>query len=440
MAEFSQFDLLKTRRFLPFFITQALGAFNDNLYKNALLILISFTAASAMPFDTDIAVNLAAGFFMLPFFLFSATAGEIADKYDKASIMRKVKLAEIVIMAIAAVGLLFENYLLLFVVLFFMGAQSAFFGPVKYAVIPQVLKTHEVVAANALVEMGTFVAILVGTLAGGILAGLDQAHELVALGVFITAVIGYLSSRKIPAVPASNPGLKLDWNPIRQTWRTLRISHGHHSVFIGIMSISWFWFMGASYLTQFPNYTKEVLQGNEQVVTLLLALFSIGIGIGSMLTDRLSGHKLELGLVPLGAIGVSLFGVDMSLVVPVVQDEPLGFWAFLQQFDNLRILADLLMLGISGGLFIVPLYALVQLRSDAETRSQAIAALNIYNAIFMVFSAIAAALLLGYFNLSIPTYFTLLSVLNILVLVGMMITLPEFYTRFKGLLRKSSAE
>jgi MFS family permease len=429
MKESNPFYLLLSKRFFPFFSTQALGAFNDNLYKNALLIIISFTAASAMPFDGNIAVNLAAGLFMLPFFLFSALAGEIADKYDKAVLIRNIKLVEIIIMIIGAIGLWFEWYALLFIVLFLMGVQSAFFGPVKYSVIPQILHENEVVPANALVEMGTFVSILLGTIVGGLLAGLEYAHEWVAVGIIVAAIIGYLSSRSIPAVPASNPDLIIERNPLRQISTTLRIAYQESSVFMGILAISWFWFMGASYLTQFPNYTKTILQGDEQVVTLLLAVFSIGIAIGSLLTAKLSGQHLKLSLVVIGGIGLSMFGLDLSMVSFSSMHNEQGLEAFLILGSHLHILIDILLIGVSGGLFIVPLYALVQLRSASETRSQTIAALNIYNAIFMVLSAVFAGVALGLAQLSIPLYFAVLSVVNLLLLIVFLILNPEYVQR-----------
>ena len=295
-----QSRLLTQRRFLPYFLTQAFGAFNDNIYKNVLLILIAFAAPGTLPVDSDLVINLAAGLFILPFFLFSATAGVITDKYDKANIMRVVKMAEIIIMSLAAIAFISENYTMLLILLFLMGTQSAFFGPAKYALLPQQLKKEELVSGNALVETGTFLAILIGTLLAGVIANQEQATYIAAISVVSFAIIGYLCSQGIPSAKPSNPDLVFKWQPVKQTRKTLAIARKDKTVFQCIMGISWFWFLGACYLTQFPNFAKLHLGGNAASVSFLLTLFSIGIAVGSLLCDRLSGHRIEPGIVPLG--------------------------------------------------------------------------------------------------------------------------------------------
>lgn len=313
MSNKPQSRLLTKQRFLPYFLTQALGAFNDNVYKNVLLILIAFSAPGALPFSSDLAINLAAGLFILPFFLFSASAGVLADKYDKAQIMRVVKFAEIIIMSLAAVAFLFESYLLLLVLLFLMGTQSTFFGPAKYALLPQHLKKEELVSGNALVETGTFVAILLGTLLAGIIANQEQAPLIAAISVVSFAVMGYLTSRWIPEAKPSTPDIAFKWQPWRQTRHTLKLARQDKTVFQCVIGISWFWFLGACYLTQFPNFAKQYLGGNAASVSFLLALFSIGIAIGSLLCDRLSNHRIEPGIVPLGSLGITIFTADSCL-------------------------------------------------------------------------------------------------------------------------------
>jgi len=279
--EHSQVTLLTSKRFLPFFSTQFLGAFNDNIFKNTLMLLIAFSATQSIGLDTNTVMNLAAGLFILPFFLFSAIAGQIADKYEKSSIIRKVKLAEIGIMILAAACFITESYTLLLMLLFVMGTQSTFFGPVKYAILPQHLRDDELVGGNALVEMGTFVAILLGTIGAGLLMGLEGTKVITAGVVVVTAIGGYLASRSIPKAKASDSSMKLDFNIFRTTDKVLKYARADRPVYLSIMAISWFWFLGASYLTQFPNFAKETLQGDSSVVTMLLALFSIGIGAGS---------------------------------------------------------------------------------------------------------------------------------------------------------------
>ncbi|MCB1765808.1 MAG: MFS transporter [Candidatus Competibacteraceae bacterium] len=431
MSTGNEFTLLKERRFLPFFMTQFLGAFNDNVFKNALIILIAFQAAD--PAQANVLVNASAGLFVLPFFLFSATAGQLADKYEKSRLMRWIKLLEILIMLGAAAAFILDSVPLLIGLLFLMGAQSTLFGPVKYSILPQHLKPEELVGGNGWVEMGTFLAILIGTLLGGVLIAIqDNGPWLVASAVVILAILGFLSSLFIPRAEPDAPDLRINWNPFTETWRTINITRRNRTVFLSVMGISWFWFLGATYLAQLPNYTKLNLGGDEHVVTLLLTTFALGIGIGSMLCERLSGRQVELGLVPFGSIGLSLFGIDLFFAVPSVAiDAPLiGAQEFLRSASSWRVLLDILLMGTFGGFYIVPLYALVQQRSEPAFRSRVIAGNNIINALFMVLSAVLAILFLDRVGLSIPQFLLLTAIFNAVVAIYIFTLVPEFLMRF----------
>ena len=426
-----QFGLLKQKRFAPFFATQFLGAFNDNLFKNALVVLLTFQAARWTTLRPELLANLAAGIFILPFFLFSATAGQLADKYDKAMLARLVKVLEMAIMGVAAAGFFLTSLPVLMGALFLLGCHSTLFGPVKYAILPQHLREEELVGGNALIEAGTFVAILIGTLAGGLLAG-SVAHPVwIAVGGFVVALAGYLTSRGIPAAPAPAPELKVNLNPLSETWRNIAFARENRTVFLSILGISWFWLYGALFLAQFPAYGKFVLGGGESSVTLLLATFTVGIGVGSMLCERMSGKHVEIGLVPFGSIGLTLFGLDLYFASPtgLAGAAPHELLALLSIPAVWRVLFDLLMLGVFGGFFIVPMYALVQLRSSPEHRARIIAANNILNALFMVVGALGAAALLGE-GLSIPALFGLGALLNAAVALYIYGLVPEFLLRF----------
>jgi len=427
----SQFGLLKTGRFAPFFITQFLGAFNDNLFKNALIVLLTFQAASWTSLKAEVLANLAAGIFILPFFLFSATAGQLADKYDKATLARLVKILEIGIMAVAATGFWLHSLWLLLTALFLLGCHSTLFGPVKYAILPQHLHEDELVGGNALIEAGTFVAILIGTLTGGLLAGAVTHPVWIAVGGLVVAVAGYLTSRGIPTAPPPAPELRVNPNPITETWHNIVFARENRSVFLSILGISWFWLYGALFLAQFPAYAKNVLGAGEATVTLLLATFTVGIGVGSLLCERLSGKRVEIGLVPFGSIGLTLFGLDLAFASPsgLIAGAPLGLWSLLGQIGTWRILADLALIGMFGGFFIVPLYALVQVRSEAKHRARIIAANNILNALFMVVGALAAAAMLSA-GLTIPQLFGLGALCNAVVALYIYGLVPEFLLRF----------
>ena len=431
MSTGNEFTLLKERRFLPFFITQFLGAFNDNVFKNALIILIAFQATD--PAQANVLINASAGLFVLPFFLFSATAGQLADKYEKSRLMRLIKLLEILIMLAAAAAFILGSLPLLVGLLFLMGWQSTLFGPVKYSILPQHLKPEELVGGNGWVEMGTFLAILIGTLLGGVLIAIQgNGVWLVAGTIVILAVLGFVASLFIPQAVPDAPDLRINWNPITETWRTISIARRNRTVFLSVLGISWFWFLGATYLAQLPNYTKLNLSGDEHVVTLLLTTFALGIGIGSMLCERLSGRRVELGLVPFGSIGLTVFGVDLFFAgSPVAADAPLiGALEFIRSVSNWRVLFDILLMGMFGGFYIVPLYALVQQRSEPSFRSRVIAGNNILNALFMVLSALLAIIFLDSVGLSIPQFLLLTAIFNAVVAVYIFTLVPEFLMRF----------
>ncbi|HND39908.1 MAG TPA: MFS transporter [Accumulibacter sp.] len=427
----SQFSLLGTRRFAPFFATQFLGAFNDNLFKNALVVLLTFQAAAWTTLPPEVLTNIAAGIFILPFFLFSATAGQLADKFDKARLARLVKLLEVLIMGVALLGFVSHSLPILLVALFLLGLHSTFFGPVKYAILPQHLRDHELVGGNALVEAGTFVAILLGTLAGGLLAGAAAHPTWVAYAGLLVAALGYLFSRGIPAAPAPVPQLVVGLNPFSETWRNIGFARQNRTVFLSILGISWFWLYGALFLAQFPAYARNVLGGNEASVTLLLAVFTIGVGLGSLLCERLSAGHVEIGLVPFGSIGLTVFGIDLAFASPaqLPLGAPLELTRLLALHASWRVLFDLFALGLFGGFFVVPLYALIQLRSAPEQRARIIAANNILNALFMVCGALAAAGLLSS-GVSIAVLFAIAALCNAAVAVYIYSLVPEFMLRF----------
>ncbi len=427
----SPFGLLTQQRFGPLFVTQFLVAFNDNLFKNALVVLLTFQAASWTTLAPALLSNLAAGVFILPYFLFSASAGQLADKYDRARLTRQVKVLEILIMGVALAGFLAHSLVILMGALFLLGCHSTLFGPVKYALLPQHLHADELVGGNALVEAGTFVAILLGTLGGGLLAAAPQGPLWISGGGMLVALLGYLSSRGIPSAPAPDPQLRINPNPLTETWRNIGFARQNRPVYLAILGISWFWLYGALFLAQFPGYARGVLGGEEGCVTLLLASFTVGIGLGSMLCEKLSGGIVEIGLVPLGSIGLSLFGLDLAWASPSAlsspEAQPLG--VLLAQPGMLRILLDLVLIGLFGGLFIVPLYAMMQSRSAEAQRARVIAANNILNALFMVVGALGAAALLSA-GLSIPALFAVGAVMNAAVALYIYRLVPEFLLRF----------
>lgn len=427
----NQFSLFKKRFFSSYFVTQALGAMNDNIFRQAVIILISFKVASEINFSENIMTNMAAGLFILPFFLFSATAGQIAEKFEKSALIRKVKLFEIIVMIFAAIGFYFNNIWFLLFVLFLMGFQSSLFGPIKYSILPQHLDDSELLGGNGLVEMGTFLSIIIGTIIGGVLMERGASGTQILSIVLITlAVIGYLFSRRIPATPLAQPDLKINWNPVTETWKTFKFARKQRVVFLSILGVSWFWFYGSVFLTQIPNFTRVSLNGNELVATLISACFSVGIGIGSVLCEKLSGRKVELGLVPFGAIGMTWFAIDIFLANPHSGYEGLLSPAqYLAQDGSVRTLLNCAFVGIFGGFYIVPLYALIQERCERSHLSRVIAGNNILNALFMVVAAVLGAVLLGN-GMTIPQFFLLVAILNALVAIYIFTLVPEFLMRF----------
>ncbi len=430
----NQFALLKQRRFAPFFWTQFSGAANDNLFKFALTVMVTYQlSVSWLP---PAMAGLAIGaLFILPFLLFSATSGQLTDKFEKSQMIRFVKNLEIVIMLIAAWGFSSNNVSVQVPVLlgctFLMGLHSTLFGPVKFAYLPQALSERELTGGNGMVEMGTFVAILLGQVVGGLLVAVPEVGPAyVAMGCVVLALLGRAVSQFIPTAPATDPGLKINWNPLTETWRNLKLAHGNIVVFRSMLGISWMWFFGAVFLSQFPSFAKEVLHGDAQVASLLLVVFSIGIATGSLLCEVLSKRHVEIGLVPFGAIGMSVFAIDLyfaSRGLPA--SAVMGVSTFMAQPAHWRVLADLVLLSLFAGLYSVPMYALIQLRSQATHRARIIAANNILNALFMIVSSIlAGALLKAAFT--IPQTFLFVGVANAVVAAYIFLLVPEYLLRF----------
>jgi 1-acyl-sn-glycerol-3-phosphate acyltransferase len=430
MAGESQFALLGQRRFLPFFLTQALGAFNDNVFRYGVVLLVGFQLA----LDRDMEafyIQLAMALFILPFFLFSAFAGQLAEKYEKARLIRLIKLAEVFIMLLAAVGFWFKHVPLLLGVVFLMGLQSTLFGPIKYAILPQVLHNKELTGGNGLVETGTALAILAGMMLGGSLMAMGGAGpSLVSAVVIAMALAGYLASRAIPAAPATDPGLRFQWEPLGATWQCLRFMAAKRTVFLSVLGISWFWFYGGVFTAQLPLYTKYVLGGDESVSVLVLTLFSVGIALGSLLCEKLSGRRVEIGLVPFGAIGMTLFAIDVYFARSAETTlEGIGWLAFLAEAGNWRLVVDFLLIGMFAGFYIVPLFALVQSRSNPAELSRIIAGNNILNALFIVLAA-GFGIAMGRLGFSVPEIFFTVALLNALVAVIIFRLVPEFLMRF----------
>jgi 1-acyl-sn-glycerol-3-phosphate acyltransferase len=426
----SQFTLLGKRRFAPFFWTQALGAFNDNVFRNALVMLVAFQ----MGLDdhtVSLYTNLAPALFIIPFFLFSATAGQLAEKFEKTRIVRYVKLFEIAAMTLAAVGFYTHNTALLLLVLFLMGMHSTTFGPIKYAILPQALQPGELVGGNGLIEMGTQLAVLIGLIAGSALMQIPRLGPVLAGTVTITvALVGYLASRRIPAAPATAPELKFNWNPFTETARVLRITKQDRGVFNAVLGISWFWFFGTVLVAQLPSYTKLNLGGNGSVNILGLTLFSIGTGIGSLLCEKMSGKRVEVGLVPLGAFGLTAFGVDLFFARPgLAPTSGLDWLAFLQAAGSWRIALDLTLIGVFAGFYVVPLFAFIQSRTPRDRLSRVIAGNNILNALFIVCAA-GFGLGMGALGFGIPAIFLAIAILNALVALYIFTLVPEFVMRF----------
>lgn len=425
----SQFRLLGQRRFLPFFCTQALGAFNDNVYKNALVLIATYDTAAYTTMNPALLSMLGNALFIAPFVIFSGISGQLADRFDKAIVMRIVKACEVAIMALAAFGFSTHNIVLLLGAIFLMGTHSTFFAPAKYGLLPQILSDDELVGGNALLEMGTFVAILLGTLLAGVLATRKELPPLVgSLGLI--ALVGLGASLLIPKVTPAAPGLRINANIVRSTFENLRAARVDPIVFLSILGISWFWFYGILVLAQLPVFSKNVLHGTENVFTTLLIGFSVGVGVGSLMCEKLSGRRLEIGLVPLGSVGLTAFGIDLFFTTPSRPSPVLLDWAaFLASPGGWHLVLDVTLIGLFGGLYIVPLYALMQKRTPQDFVSRVVSANSVWNAVFMVIATGFGALLL---KLGATTQELLLvaAILNFAVTAFIYARVPEFLLRF----------
>jgi 1-acyl-sn-glycerol-3-phosphate acyltransferase len=440
MSQPNQFSLLAQRRFAPFFWTQFLGAFNDNLFKTALVVILTFDALSWTTLSPSLITNLIPGLFILPYVVFSATAGQLADKFEKSGLTRFVKWLEVAIMCIAGLGWVTHTLWLLIAGVVGMGIHSTLFGPVKYAYLPQQLKPEELIGGNGVTEMGTFVGILLGEILGAVL--IVQHPNGILLETCATigvALLGLIASYRIPLSPAPAPDLKISWNFVAESVRNIRFSSKNRTVFLSMLGNSWFWFYGALVLAQFPVYAKDYLHGDHSVFVLLLTVFSLGVGSGSLLCERLSGRKVEIGLVPFGSIGLTLFGADLyfaslgfsgaAAATALAAGPHLDAFALMTHHGMWRILFDVLMIGMFGGFFIVPLFALIQIRCDPAHISRTIAGMNILNALFMVGAAGVAIVLLGQ-GFTIPQLFLVTAGLNALVAIYIFSLVPEFLMRF----------
>ncbi len=426
----NQFALLRQRRFAPFFWTQFLGAGNDNLFKFAFTVMVTYQIQVSW-LEPKMAGLVIGAVFTLPFLLFSATSGQLTDKYDKTRVIRFVKWLEIAIMLLAGWGFWSVNVQLLLACVFLMGLHSTLFGPVKFAYLPQHLSERELTGGNGMVEMGTFVAILLGQVAGGLLVAIPEVgRHFVAFTCIGVALIGRVAAQSIPASPPSDPNLRINWNPVTETWRNLMLARQNIVVFRSLLGISWMWFFGAVFLAQFPSFAKEVLHGDEQVASLLLVVFSIGIGTGSLLCEVLSKRHVEIGLVPLGAIGMSVFAIDLYFASRGLPPSgALALREFVAQPTHWRVMADLALLSLFAGLYSVPMYALIQLRSPASHRARVIAANNILNALFMIVSSIGVGALLAA-HFTIPEVFLITGALNAVVAFYIFMLVPEYLLRF----------
>ncbi|HUB96129.1 MAG TPA: MFS transporter [Stellaceae bacterium] len=414
----SQLRLLATRRLLPLFTAQFLGALNDNLFKNALVILITYRDTSNAR-TSEILVTIAGAIFIAPYFLFSATAGQIADKFEKQHLVRVIKLWEIGVMILATAGFAFHNIVYQMTVLFGLGIQATFFGPVKYAIIPELLDESELMSGNALIEAGTFLAILIGTIAGGLLILAPHGGAIVSAALLTMAGLGWIASFFVPRAREGDTGLRINWNIATETWRILRHAFGSPRLRMPLLGISWFWFLGIAYLAQFPNYAKAVLGANNEVVTLFLTLFSIGIGAGSMLAGRLQRGEVSLRMVPVGATGLMLFGLDFWLGGRLFGsgDGLMGAAEFLSSPQHWRIVVDLVGIALSGGFYCVPLYVAMQARSEPDYRARVIAANNIMNALFMTVAGVLSAAMLAA-GLGITSIFLAIGIANVAVTIA----------------------
>jgi len=409
--------LLGTRRFLPMFVTQFFGALNDNVYKQSLLLVITYGWINQQSASVSTLNNLAALLFILPYFIFSATAGQIADKYERSQLVRGIKILEIAIMLIGSAGFLLGHLWLLLMALFLMGVHSTFFGPIKYAILPEILKPNELMSGNALFQSGTSMAILIGMILGGAVISASDGNLLwISLTVVTIAVLGYISSRFVLKQNVTSPDIKIDWNFFRTSFQTLKYAKSLPIIFLILLGNSWYWFYGATYLTQIPQLTQQNLHASENVVSLLLTFFSVGIGVGSLLCRRIGGTEVNLKMVPIGAIGLTVFAFYLAAslaFVPERSGDLLGLKeVFTQGWSYYHVMLAVTLLGISGGFYIVPLYAMMQAFSPRSHRARVVAANNILNAVFMVSSAIFSIIILSIFKIDIKILFSITAILS----------------------------
>ena len=420
------------KKFTGFFWTQFLGAFNDNFFKNALVVLVTFRGITLMGMESEDLVAVVSGLLVLPFFMFSPLAGQFADKFEKSKLVRHVKLLEIAIMLVAAAGFLLKSYILLVGLIFMTGLQSAFFGPIKFSIIPDLVGEKHLTEGNALIELGTFLSILLGTIAGGLATSVPQADTFIGLMLIVIAIVGYFTARTVLEVPVADPNLKIQWNPFPEYLSLWRLLKERVAIFNSVLAISWFWFFGAGVLSVLPLYVKDFLLGNENVVTLFLAMFTLGVAIGSMLSEELSFGRVEIGLVPIGSAGLSVFLLDLYLVGMPGNSIGAGsteLSTFTSSFAGWRLMFDFFMMSVCGGIFIVPLYTLLQERSQAATRSRVIAGNNIVNAAFTVLAAVAVVVFYQ-LGMSQVEIFASFAVMNFLVCLYIYSVVPEFTLRF----------
>ncbi|MBF4521511.1 MFS transporter [Acinetobacter towneri] len=421
-------QLMRSRRFLPMFLTQFFGALNDNVYKQALLLVFTYGWISQQSANVSTLNNLAALLFILPYFIFSATAGQLADKYERAQLVRAIKLLEIIIMLIGTAGFLLGNLWLLLIALFLMGAQSTFFGPIKYAILPEVLKPHELMSGNAIFQSGTSIAILLGMILGGAVISVSAGNLLwISLTVIVIALIGYASSRFVLTQRVTAPEIEINWNFFRTSFQTLKYAKSLPMIFLILLGNSWYWFYGATYLTQIPQLTQQNLHASENVVSLLLTLFSVGIGAGSLLCRKLGGSEVNIKMVPIGAVGLTIFAFYLAgalAFVPPQTGELLGLSAVFQQgWSYYHVMLAVTLLGISGGFYIVPLYAMMQAYSPRSHRARVVAANNILNAIFMVSSAVFSILILSVLKIDLKILFSITAVLSAIFTIWLLLKL-----------------
>lgn len=427
-------NLLSTRRFLPMFVTQFLGALNDNVYKQALLLVITYGWINQQSASVSTLNNLAALLFILPYFIFSATAGQIADKYERASLVRGIKILEIIIMLIGSAGFLLGHLWLLLLALFLMGTHSTFFGPIKYAILPEILKPNELMSGNALFQSGTSMAILIGMILGGAVISASDGNLLwISLTIVTIAILGFISSRFILRQNVTTPDLAIDWNFFRTSFQTIKYAKSIPLIYLVLLGNSWYWFYGATYLTQIPQLTQQNLHASENVVSLLLTFFSVGIGIGSLLCRRIGGTQVNLKMVPIGAIGLTVFALYLAAslaFVPERSGELLHLADVFQQgWSYYHVMFAVTLLGISGGFYIVPLYAMMQAYSPRSHRARVVAANNILNAVFMVSSAVFSIIILSVLKIDIKILFCITAVLSAIFSIWLLIRLkPQLNT------------